>query len=151
MNSSMKAKLGASLLIGFMCASSAAFSADQPIEEVHSHGERPTEEVVDQSMTGQDIKKVKMQYHVRYEDLDLTTSDGVKALRNRVTKAALQACADLGRRYGNLRPDNSCAAAARRTANSQIDLAIEQARSMAALKNATLEADQAIAQTDSDK
>ena len=143
--------LTSALLIGAMCALPIAASAEQLIEEVHTHVERPTEEVVNQSMTGQDIKKVEMQFHVRYDDLDLTTKDGVKALKKRVTKAALRGCADLGKRYGNLKPDIRCTIAAKKSARAQIDRAIEQARSIAALKDAELEAERAIAQTDSDK
>lgn len=139
------------LLLGFMCASSAAFSADQQIEEVHTHIESPAEKVVGQSVTGQPIKMTSLQFHVRYDDLDLTSKDGVKALRKRVTKAALRGCADLGKKTQNLGNNWSCSAAARRSANSQIDQAIERARYLASMEHNKTKVDQAVAQTDFDK
>jgi UrcA family protein len=146
-----KASFTFALLLGGTCASSLVLSAEQQIEEVHAHGERPTEEIVGWSMTGQPMKKVELQYHVRYDDLDLASRDGVDALRKRVVKAALRGCADLGRNYGSIGHSHSCSDAAIRSANAQVDRAVAQARSIAANKSAKIQVDQAIAQTHSDK
>ena len=146
-----RVKLGSVLLLGVTCMSFVAFGAEQQIEEVHTHVEKPSEQVVGFSMTGQPLKKVDLQYHVRYDDLDLTSKDGVKALRKRISIAAREGCADLGRRYGKLGNNLSCSAAAMRSANAQVDQAIARARSLAAAENVNLQADQAIAQTDSSK
>lgn len=117
------------LLLGAMCASSVALAAEQQMEEIHTHAERSAESIVGWSFTGEPIKKVTLQYHVRYDDLDLASSDDIDALRKRVTVAALQACADLGKRYANLSSNLSCSAAARRSARLQVDRAIAQVRS----------------------
>jgi UrcA family protein len=137
------------LLLGAMFAWPLALSAEQLMEEVHTHAERPSETIVGWSMTGQPLTKVKLQYHVRYDDLDLASDDGAKALRKRVTIASRQACIDLGMRYGMLGRDHSCSAAARRSAKVQVDNAIALARSDAARMSAKLKAGQAIAQTSS--
>lgn len=134
------------LVLSAICASSLAFGAEQQLEEIHTHAERPAETIIDWSMTGQPIKKAELRYDVRYNDLDLTSSDGVKALRKRVTHAALRACSDLGRRYASLGPGSSCSAAARRSAKLQVDHAIAQAQAIVAGRNAALQADRAIAQ-----
>jgi UrcA family protein len=146
-----RAGFTSALVLGFMCASSVAFSGDQKVEEVHTHVDRPTEQVVGWSMTGQPIKKVDLQYHVRYDDLDLTTKDGVNALRKRISKTALQGCADLGRRYGNIGYGRSCSRAAIRSANVQVDQAIAMARSIAAREHTEMQFNQAIAQSDFSK
>lgn len=116
------------MLLGAVFASSVALSAEQQMEEIHTHADRPTENIVGWSLTGEPIKKVALQYHVAYGDLDLASDHGVDALRKRVTVAALQACADLGKRYANLGPNLSCSAAARRSARLQIDRAIARQR-----------------------
>lgn len=150
-NTWLRASFTSALLLGAMFISPVALSAELLLEEVHTHVERPTEEFVGQSMTGLPLKKMQMQYHVRYDDLDLTSKDDIKTLRKRVTKAALIGCANLGKRTGSLGPSRSCATAAARSANSQVDRAIAQARSMAALRNARLNSDKDIAQVSSDK
>jgi UrcA family protein len=117
------------LLLGAMFASSAALGAEQRVEEIHTHAERPTENIVGWSLTGAPIKKVTLQYHVAFDDLDLKSSEDIDALRKRVTAAVRQACADLGMKYGNLGPDRSCSSAAKRSARLQVDRAIARQQS----------------------
>lgn len=121
-----RASFYAALLLGAMFASSVALAADQQMEEIHTHADRPTENTIGWSFTGEPITKVTIQYHVRYDDLDLASSDDVDTLRKRVTVAAFQACADLGRTYSNLGSNLSCSATARRSARLRVDRAIAQ-------------------------
>ena len=112
-----------------------------------SVAERPSETIVGGSMTGQPLTKVKLQYHVRYDDLDLASDDGANALRKRVTIASRKACFDLAVKNGILGPNHSCNVAARRSAKVQVDNAIALARSNAARMSAKLKTGPAIAQT----
>jgi len=115
------------VLLGALFASSAALAAEQQMEEVHAQVERPAEKIVGRSFTGP-MTEIKLQYHVRYDDLDLATRDGADTLRSRVTQAARQACADLDKRHANVGKDLSCIAVAKMSARLQVDSAIEQAR-----------------------
>ena len=125
----LQASFTSALLLGAMFVSSVALSAERQMEEIRTHAERPSENIVGWSLTGAPVKKVTLQYHVAFDDLDLTSSDDIDALRKRVTVAALQACADLGKRYRNSGPNHSCTSAAKRSAMLQVDRAIAQQRS----------------------
>jgi len=95
-------------------------------EEVHAHVEGLAEKVVGRSFTGP-MKESTLQYHVRYDDLDLASDDGAETLRKRVQDEARKACADLDKRNSNLGRDLSCVAAANKSANLQVDYAIKLA------------------------
>jgi UrcA family protein len=125
----LRASFTSALLLGAMFVPSVALSAEQQMEEIHTHAERPSENIVGWSLTGAPKKEVTLQYHVAFDDLDLTSNDDIEALRKRVSVAALQACADLEKRHMNLSPKLSCTSAARRSAMLQIDRAIAQQRS----------------------
>jgi UrcA family protein len=120
------AGITSAVLLGGMFASSAALAAEPAMEEVHAHVERPAEKFVGRSFTGP-MKETTLQYHVRFDDLDLASGDDADRLRERVTDAARQACADLDKRHASLGRDLSCIAAARKSAELQVDYAIEQA------------------------
>ena len=121
-----RASFSSTLFLGAMLASSLALAAEEQMEEIHTHADRSAESIVGWSSTGKPVKKVTMQYHVRYDDLDLASRSDVDTLRKRVTVAALMACTDLGKKHSNLGFNWSCSTAARRSARLQVDRAIAQ-------------------------
>ena len=114
------------VLFGAMFASFVVFAAEQQMEEVHAHVEGSADKIVGRSFTGHMIES-KLQYHVRYDDLELASDDGAETLRKRVKDAARKACADLDKWNSNLGRDLSCIAAANKSANLQVDYAIKLA------------------------
>ena len=67
-------------------------------------------------------------YHVRFDDLDLTTSNGANALRERVIGAARHACDDLDKMHLGWSKDINCIRSAEKNARSQVEDAIKQAQ-----------------------
>jgi len=114
------------VLFGATFAASVAFAVEPQMEEVHAHVEGSAEKIIGRSFTGPMVEST-LQYHVRYDDLDLASDDGAETLRKRVKDAARKSCADLDTWNSNLGRDLSCIAAANKSAKLQVDYAIKLA------------------------
>ena len=117
-----------SLLFITAFSTSAALAAPKQLEKIIVWGESPAETVVGRTSIAA-ITETTLQYHVRYDDLDLATRDGADALRERVIDAAKQACADLDRMSVSWSKDIACVRSAEKSARAQIEDTIRQAQS----------------------
>lgn len=122
-----RAALTVSLLLIAVFSSSPALSAPKQLEKITVWGENITENVVGRSSIAP-ITETTLQYHVRFDDLDLATRGGEDALRDRVISAARKACADLDRMYFRWGKDVSCIRSAEKSARPQVEEVIKQAR-----------------------
>ena len=122
-----RAVLTGSLLYVTVFSSPAALTAPTELEKITVWGGSPTEKVVGRTSIAP-IEETTLQYHVRYDDLDLTSSDGANALRERVIGAAKNACADLDKMYFRWSKDISCIRSAEKNARAQVEDAIKQAQ-----------------------
>ena len=121
------AVLTGSLLLFAVLSSSAGLAAPKELEKITVWAESPTGKVAGRTSIAT-IQETTLHYHVRYDDLDLTTSDGARALKKRVTGAARNACADLDKMYLRWSKDVSCIRKAEKNARSQVQDAIKQAQ-----------------------
>jgi UrcA family protein len=122
-----RAVLTVSLLLTTMFGSTTALTAPTQLEKITVWGGVPIQKVVGRSSIAP-ISQTTLQYHVRYDDLDLATRDGADVLRERVMGAAKSACADLDRMHFSWAKDVSCIRSVERNVRSQVENAIKQAQ-----------------------
>jgi len=100
----------------------------------------PTEDVIvraphygpQRSDIGAPIQNVSLSREVRFDDLDLRTVWGARALRSRLRQTALNLCRQLDNQYVTLDDNRSCYRAAYEDAMMQAEAAIRSTRIAAA-------------------
>jgi UrcA family protein len=100
----------------------------------------PTEEVIvrapqygpQRSDIGAPIENVSLSREVRFDDLDLRTSGGANALRDRVRQAALNLCQQLENQYVAIDDNRPCYRTAYDDAMDQVNAAVQNAHKAAA-------------------
>lgn len=122
-----RAVLTGSLLFVTVFYSSVAVTAPRELEKITVWGGNPTVKVVGRTSIAP-IEETTLLYHVRFDDLDLTTSNGANALRERVIGAARHACDDLDKMHLRWSKDINCIRSAEKNARSQVEDAIKQAQ-----------------------
>jgi UrcA family protein len=100
----------------------------------------PTEDVIvraphygpQRSDIGAPIENVSLSREIRFDDLDLRTVWGARALRSRIRETALNLCRQLDTQYVTLDDNRSCYRATYEDAMMQVDDAIRSTRVAAA-------------------
>jgi UrcA family protein len=93
----------------------------QETEEVTVRGPGIQSTEVERSSTGVAVVMFTVSYKVSYEDLDLTTNDGMAELTKRVEDAAKQGCREIGLAYRTAQPsDWVCARHATKEAMDEV-------------------------------
>ena len=93
----------------------------QETEEVTVRGPGIQATEVERSATGVPVVMFTVSYKVSYEDLDLTTAEGMAELTKRVEDAAKQGCREIGQAYRTAQPsDWLCARHATREAMDEV-------------------------------
>ncbi len=100
----------------------------------------PTEEVIvrapqygpQRSEIGAPVENLSLSREVRFDDLDLRTSWGASALRDRVRQTALTLCQQLENQYVTMDDSRPCYRTAYEDAMDQAETAIQNARNVAA-------------------
>jgi UrcA family protein len=100
----------------------------------------PTEEVIvrapqygpQRSEIGAPIENVSLSREVRFDDLDLRTAWGARALRDRVRETAMNLCQQLENQYVTMDDNRPCYRTAYEDAMDQAETAIRDARLSAA-------------------
>lgn len=94
----------------------------QETEEVTVRGPGIESTVVERSATGVPVVMFTVSYKVSYEDLDLTTTEGMAELTKRIEDAAKQGCREIGLAYRTAQPsDWLCARHATREATAKVE------------------------------
>lgn len=94
----------------------------QETEEVTVRGPGIQSTEVERSSTGVEVVMFTVSYKVSYEDLDLTTADGMAELTKRIEDAAKQGCREIGLAYRTAQPsDWSCARHATKEAIAEVE------------------------------
>lgn len=94
----------------------------QETEEVTVRGPGIQSTEVERSSTGVAVVMFTVSYKVSYEDLDLTTADGMAELTKRIEDAAKQGCREIGLAYRTAEPsDWSCARHATKEAIAEVE------------------------------
>lgn len=107
-------------LLAAFAASGSAVGQDTEEVTVRGPGIQSTE--VERSSTGVPVVMFTVSYKVSYEDLDLTTSDGMAELTKRIEDAARQGCREIGLAYRTAQPsDWLCARHATREAMAEVE------------------------------
>jgi UrcA family protein len=78
----------------------------QETEEVTVRGPGIQTTEVERSSTGVPVVMFTVSYKVAYEDLDLTTTDGMAELTKRIEDAARQGCREIGLAYRTAQPSD---------------------------------------------
>lgn len=93
----------------------------QETEEVTVRGPGIQSTEVERSSIGVPVVMFTVSYKVSYEDLDLTTSDGMAELTKRIEDAANQGCREIGLAYRTAQPsDWLCARHASKEALAEV-------------------------------
>lgn len=95
----------------------------QETEEVTVRGPGIQSTEVERSSTGVAVVMLTVSYKVSYEDLDLTTTDGMAELTKRIEDAAKQGCREIGLAYRTAQPSDWLCA---RDATKEAIAAVEQ-------------------------
>ncbi|MGE0031099.1 MAG: UrcA family protein [Steroidobacteraceae bacterium] len=94
----------------------------QETEEVTVRGPGIQTTEVERSATGVPVVMFTVSYKVSYEDLDLTTTEGMAELTKRIEDAAKQGCREIGLAYRTAQPsDWLCARHATREAMAEVE------------------------------
>lgn len=94
----------------------------QETEEVTVRGPGIQSTEVERSSTGVAVVMLTVSYKVSYEDLDLTTTDGMAELTKRIEDAAKQGCREIGLAYRTAQPsDWMCARDATKEAIAEVE------------------------------
>lgn len=94
----------------------------QETEEVTVRGSGIQSTEIDRSATGVPVVMYTVTYKVSYDDLDLTTANGMAELTKRIEGAARQGCREIGLAYRTAQPsDWLCARHATREAVAEIE------------------------------
>lgn len=109
--------------IALMAAVAISASAvGQETEEVTVRGPGIQSTEVERSSIGVPVVMFTVSYKVSYEDLDLTTTDGMAELTKRIEDAAKQGCREIGLAYRTAQPsDWSCARHATKEAIAEVE------------------------------
>lgn len=78
----------------------------QETEEVTVRGPGIQSTEVERSSTGVRVMMLTVSYKVSYEDLDLTTTEGMAELTQRIEDAARQGCREIGLAYHSAQPND---------------------------------------------
>ena len=93
----------------------------QQTEEVTVRGPGIQSTEVERSSTGVPVVMFTVSYKVSYEDLDLTTTEGMAELTKRIEDAAMQGCREIGLAYRTAQPsDWLCAKYATKEALAEV-------------------------------
>lgn len=93
----------------------------QETEEVTVRGPGIQSAEVERSSTGVPVVMFTVSYKVSYEDLDLTTTEGMAELTKRIEDAAKQGCREIGQAYRTAQPsDWLCARHASKAALDEV-------------------------------
>lgn len=95
----------------------------QETEEVTVRGPGIQSTEVERSSTGVAVVMLTVSYKVSYEDLDLTTTDGMAELTKRIEDAAKEGCREIGLAYRTAQPSDWLCA---RDATKEAIAAVEQ-------------------------
>ena len=94
----------------------------QETEEVTVRGPGIQSTEVERTATGVPVVMFTVSYKVSYEDLDLTTTDGMAELTKRIEDAAKLGCREIGLAYRTAQPsDWSCAKHATKEAIAEVE------------------------------
>ena len=97
----------------------------QETEEVTVRGPGIQSTEVERSTTGVPVVMFTVSYKVQYEDLDLTTTEGMAELTKRIEDAATQGCREIGLAYRTAQPsDWLCARHASKEALAEVQQVI---------------------------
>ena len=116
------------VLAAGMLVTSAVIAAEPVMEEITVHATRPEVSEAGRSTVGAPIELITLEYKVSYADLDLATSLGADALRERVKGTAELACDDLNKKYSLSERDRSCVASTEKDAMASAEAAIKLAQ-----------------------
>jgi UrcA family protein len=93
--------------LAFLAAVSISGAAvGQQTEEVMVRGPGIQSTEVERSSTGVPVVMFTVSYKVSYEDLDLTTTEGMAELTKRIEGAAMQGCREIGLAYRTAQPND---------------------------------------------
>lgn len=107
-------------LLAAVAVSGSAMGQETEGVTVRGPGIQSTE--VERSATGVPVVMFTVSYKVSYEDLDLTTTDGMAELTKRIEDAAKQGCREIGLAYRTAQPsDWLCARHAAKEAIAEVE------------------------------
>lgn len=115
----------AAIALAYMTLPAVAQTPEGPtLPEINVQASRVTTSTVGQTTTGTPgvpIQHVSLSYGVSVAGLDLSSPSGQRELKERVSRAAMAACAELGRQFpGSTTSDSDCIKAATSKAMTQV-------------------------------
>lgn len=117
----MRNRLQAQVVAFLAAVSISGMAVAQQTEEVTVRGPGIQSTEVERSSTGVPVVMFTVRYKVLYEDLDLTTTEGMAELTKRIEDAARQGCREIGLAYRTAQPsDWLCARHATREALDEV-------------------------------
>jgi UrcA family protein len=118
----MRKSLQAQVIALLAAVAVSGSAVGQETEEVTVRGPGIQSTEVERSATGVPVVMFTVSYKVSYEDLDLTTTEGMAELTKRVEDAAKQGCREIGLAYRTAQPsDWLCARHATREAMAEVE------------------------------